>query len=165
VLPGEIIMANKLRNETLFTLCQALAISIITLWAVSIVSGQTTVKSSSELRLRRIAEHQQIRRAALELTQDLRAIHLSPEQRQEIRQLLKRYHTNTGTDRRDSSNENAAQATPEGSGSVPPQVAERLRTEVAALLTSEQNESLNSIREEREERAKKNPDFQIRKKP
>ena len=138
-------------------------VAIAILCQLPLVLGQTTFKSSAEQRLRRIEEHQQIRRAALELTQDLRAIHLSPEQRQEIRLVLKRYHTNTGTDR---ATQSAAQATVEGSGSAaPPQAAERLRTDVAAVLTSEQIDRLNTVKQEREERAQKNPDFQIRKKP
>jgi hypothetical protein len=137
--------------------------AITTFCQLPFVVGQTTFKSSAEQRLRRIEEHQQIRRAALELTQDLRVIDLSPAQRQEIRQLLKRYHTNTGTSR---ATQSAAQATVEGSGpAAPAQAAERLRTDVAAVLTSEQNDRLNTVKQEREERAQKNPDFQIRKKP
>ena len=160
-------MAIKGRNKThLFTLCLALTFSIIAFCENPVVSGQTTVKSSAEQRLRRIAEHQQIRRSALELTQDLRAIHLTPQQRQEIHQLLKRYLTRTGTSRRDPNNENATQSSSEGSASAaPPQAAERLRTEVTALLTSEQRDKLNSLTQEREERAQKNADFHIRKNP
>jgi len=146
-------MANKVRNKTnVFTLCLALTFSIITFCETPVVSGQTTVRSSAEQRSRRIAEHQQLRRSALELMQDLRAIHLTPEQRLEIRQLFKRHFTRTAQP--DLNNENAA-----------PQAAEPLRTEVTALLTSEQSDKLNSLRQEREERAQKNPDFQIRQKP
>jgi hypothetical protein len=160
-------MANKGRNKTdVFTLCLALTFSMIAFCEHPIVSGQTTVKSSAEQRSRRIEEHQQLRRSSMELMQDLRAIHLMPEQRQEIRQLFRRYFTRTGTGRPDPTNENAAQSPSENSASAaPPQAAERLRTEVTALLTSEQSDKLNSLRQEREERRQKNPDFQIRKKP
>ncbi len=160
-------MANKGRNKThLFTLCLALTFSIIAFFENPVVSGQTTVKSSAEQRLRRMAEQQQIRQSALELTQDLRAIHITPQQRQQIHQLLKRYLTGTGTSRRDPNKENAAQSSSEGSASAaPPQAAERLRTEVTALLTSEQRDKLKSEKQRREERAQKNADFHIRKNP
>src|SRR4030095_2430620 len=157
-------MTKKLwRNKNVLIVLLTLSMIITMLWQTRPILGQTPVKSSAEQRLRRIEEHQQIRRVALELTQDLRAIHLTPEQRQEIRQVLKRYHTNAGTNRRDPNAE--IPATENGSGpATPPQAAERLRTEVAALLTSEQRDTLSSIKQEREERAQMNPDFQIRKK-
>lgn len=122
-------MANKGWNKTnVFTLCLALAFSIIAFCENPVVSSQTTVKSSAEQRSRRIAEHQEIRRSAMELTQDLRAIHLTPQQRQEIHQLLKRYLTRTGNSRLDPNNENAAQSSSQASASAaPPQAAARLR--------------------------------------
>lgn len=90
----------------------------------------------------------------------------APQQRQQIHQLLKRYLTGTGTSRRDPNKENAAQSSSEGSASAaPPQAAERLRTEVTALLTSEQRDKLKSEKQRREERAQKNADFHIRKNP
>jgi hypothetical protein len=157
-------MTKKLwRNKNVLIVLLTLSMIITMLWQTRPILGQTPVKSSAEQRLRRIEEHQQVRQAALELTQDLRAIHLTPEQRQEIRQVLKRYHTNAGTGR---ATQSAPQPTVEGSGpAAPAQAAERLRTDVAAVLTSEQNDRLNTVKQEREERAQRNPDFQIRKKP
>jgi len=170
--PRDTLRRNKLNTKTYqlhiagIVFRSLVFVAIAAFCQLPLVVGQTTVKSSAEQRLRRIEEHQQIRRSALELTQDLRAIHLTPQQRQQIHQLLKRHLTGTGTSRRDPNNENAAQSSSEGSASAaPPQAAERLRTEVTALLTSEQRDKLKSLIQKREERAQKNADFQIRKNP
>ena len=135
--------------------------------AISLVA-QTPVKSSREERSRRIEEHRQIRQLSLELSQDLRGVHLTPEQRNEIRQVLRRYNTSTGTNRRQP--ESSASTTDDmaqGCGPIPtqPPATERMRAEVLQVLTPEQSDKLNAIKQQREDRAQKTPDFRVRKKP
>jgi hypothetical protein len=108
--------------------------------------AQTPVKSSREARLRRIEEHRQIRQRTMELSRDLRKLHLTPEQKSEIRQVLARYNT--------SPNRHAA-----NTGGP---AAERMTSEVLQVLTSDQS---NKLKQEREERAQRGPDFDVRKKP
>ena len=143
-------------------------VAIAILSQSALLQAQTPVKSSREERLRRIEEHRQIRQRTLELSQDLRGVHLTPQQRSEIRQVLRRYNTSTGTSRREPNSDGPTTESVGGGcgpGATQPPVAERMRAEVLQLLTSEQSDKLNAIKQEREDRAQKAPDFQVRKKP
>ena len=126
--------------------------------------AQTPVRSSREARLKRIEEHRQIRQRTMELTRDLRRLHLTPEQKSEIRKVLTRYNTSAGTHRQEAhTDESETQGC--GTGATQTPAAERMNAEVQQILTAEQSEKLNSAKQEREERAQRSPDFQVRKKP
>ena len=99
----------------------------------------------------------------MELTRDLRRLQLTPEQKSEIRKVLTRYNT-AGLHRQEAhTDESETQGC--GTGSTQSSAADRMNAEVLQILTSEQSEKLNAARQEREERAQRGPDFQIRKKP
>ena len=143
--------------------CLVMSIGSVMLWRLTPVMGQTPVKSSREASLRRIAEHRQIRQRTMELTRDLRRLQLTPEQKSEIRKVLTRYNT-AGLHRQEAhTDESETQGC--GTGSTQSSAADRMNAEVLQILTSEQTEKLNAARQEREERAQRGTDFQIRKKP
>ena len=126
--------------------------------------AQTPVRSSREARLKRIEEHRQVRQRTMELTRDLRRLQLTPEQKSEIRKVLTRYNT-AGAQRHEEAHTEQSETQGCGTGPTHSSAADRMNAEVLQILTSEQSEKLNSARQEREERAQRGPDFQVRKKP
>jgi hypothetical protein len=102
----------------------------------------------------------------MELSRDLRRLHLTPAQKSEIRQVLARYNTSPNRHEANTGGPTTETET-QGSGAVAPQpsAAERMTSEVLEVLTSEQSNKLNTIKQEREERAQRGPDFHVRKKP
>ena len=148
--------------------CLVISIGSVMSSRLTPVMAQTLVKSSREVRSRRIEEHRQIRQRTMELTRDLRRLHLTPEQRSEIRKVLTRYNTSAGTRQQEAHSDSPiTESETQGCGptATQPPATDGMNAEVHQILTAEQSEKLNAARHEREERTQRGPDFQVRKKP